>query len=287
MPEEASKITIIADLLKRDPAYKEVVDQLEERLYNRYMVYLADKPRFNAKTQAIPKEYLAQILSFKNTIELNKVAKKHNLSQEQRDAIPAILWKIFWRDSDIKNLPQILNSEATINNIRIAYLLAGDIAQIYMPISDYLGDIPMVMKRWQFEIPAEPAISYQPSAISQPQPQTKLPSTAPFTPTAPTVPPIRPATPTPSSVIPAEAGIQRPFAVSQDDKKDESIARVHETMARISSQMSKIQPPPANAVHQQTDKATAVIQPKSDVEPEYLPDEKPTHSANIIDLKNF
>lgn len=319
MPEETSKITIIADLLKRNPAYREVIDQLEERLYNRYIVYLADKPRFNEKTSAIPKQYMALILSFKNTLELNKIAKKYTLSQDQRDAIPNVLWKIFLREAEIKNLPQMLSGELKLENIRIAYQIALDIAPIYMPVSDYLGDLGMVMKRWQYETPAE---------------------------LAPTVPPVRPATPTPSSVIPAFSSVipstdeesrrlrdssvaslpqnddakisQDPSVPARaDDKskiasparndggqKDEPIARVQETMARISGQMAKIQSPAvipsspsAIPVRQQADETPAGIQPKSDIEPEYLPDEAsakaglpdtpPTHSANIIDLKNF
>ncbi|KKP98127.1 MAG: hypothetical protein US71_C0009G0019 [Parcubacteria group bacterium GW2011_GWD2_38_12] len=233
MPE-TSQITIISDLLKRDSAYREVIDQLEERLYNRYVVYLTDKPRFNAKTQVIPKPYLAQILSFKNTLELNKIASKYSLSQEQRDGILEILWKIFYHEAEIKNLPQIFNSELKINNIRAAYLMATDIANLYIPISDYLGDIPAVIKRWQYELPAE-AIP-----TSNLQPPTSIP----------TSPPIR--------------------------SQEESIPKVTETLSRLSQ--------------------IGQVPPKSELEPEYLPNEPnpqitanipPINNPNVIDLKNF
>lgn len=224
MPEEISQITIISDLLKRDPAYKEVINQLEERLYNRYMVYFADKPRFNAKTQAIPKPYLTQILSFKNTLELNRIAKKYGSSQEQRNGIPAILWKIFYHEAEIKNLPQMLNSELKINNIHAAYLMATDIANLYMPISDYLGDIPAVIKRWQYELPAEEI------STSNLQPPISIPIP----------PPIR--------------------------SQEESIPKVTETLSRLSQ--------------------IGQVPPKSEIEPEYLPDE-PINKGNVINLKNL
>lgn len=297
MPEQAGQITIISDLLKRDPAYKEVVEQLEGRLYDRYMVYLSDKPKFNAKTQAIPKQYLSLILSFKNTLELNKIASKYKLSQEQRDKIPEILWKIFYREAEIKNLPQMLNSELNINSIRSAYMIAVDIANIYLPISDYLGDIPMVVKRWQYEMPSgEPTINQiiQPKITTEQPPQAKQEPvpTIQASPVAP--PPIRQPeiVPTPKS----------------EETIDESIPKVQETLARLSQKQS--QEIPQVSIPMQSPQATpwqAQIQPetipqtapkitpppptgKSDFEPEYLPDEsasKPANPSNVIDLKNF
>lgn len=305
MSEEASQITIIADLLKRDPSYKEVVDQLEERLYGRYMVYLSDKPKFNAKTQAIPKQYLAPILSFKNTLELNKVAKKYNLTQEQRDIVPEILWKIFHKEAEIKNLPQMINSELNTNNIRNAYLIAVDIANIYLSISDYLGDIPMVIKRWQYEMPTggESTISQiiQPKItagqISQ-KPQETAPSpTIQVTQVAP--PPIR--QPEILQQKPIEAPVippSQPIMPLTKPQIDESIPKVQETLARL-SQKSIQEPPqiikpaePTPQPHQEPTQQKTPPPPltgKSDFEPEYLPDEptKPVSKGNIIDLKNF
>ncbi|OGD39040.1 hypothetical protein A2907_01085 [Candidatus Azambacteria bacterium RIFCSPLOWO2_01_FULL_37_9] len=265
MPE-TSQITIISDLLKRDSAYREVIDQLEERLYNRYVVYLTDKPRFNAKTQVIPKPYLAQILSFKNTLELNKIASKYSLSQEQRDGILEILWKIFYHEAEIKNLPQIFNSELKINNIRAAYLMATDIANLYIPISDYLGDIPAVIKRWQYETPAgefpisNSQFSIKPLVAAEPTPTEKLPIIESQTP-----PPIR-----------QPAGEQ---IAQKPQLQEESIPKIAEVLSRLqksptSNQQSTPQIP---------------TKPQSDLEPEYLPDEqaKPMNRGNIIDLKNF
>lgn len=297
MPEKISKITIISDLLKRDPAYRDVVGQIEERLYDRYMVYLSDKPKFNAKTQAIPKQYLSLILSFKNTLELNKIASKYKLSQEQRDKVPEILWKIFYREAEIKNLPQMLNSELNINSIRNAYILAVDIANIYLLISDYLGDIPMVVKRWQYEMPSEqPTISQiiQPKIPTEQPPQVKQ-EPAPTLQVSPmTPPPIR----QPEIVPTPKAG----------EVIGESIPKVQETLARLSQKLPQeppqvsqpIQPPQSTPWQEQiqpeiipqTAPKTTPPPPtgKSDFEPEYLPDEsasKPTNPTNVIDLKNF
>lgn len=258
MPEETTRITIISDLLKRDPAYKEVIDHLEEQLYNRYMVYLADKPRFNAKTSAIPKPYLAHILSFKNTLELNKIAKKYGLSQEQRDSISAILWKIFYREAEIKNLPQILNSELNINNIRLSYQVANEIANLYLPISDYLGDLPMIIKKWQYETPSGEFPISNPPAGGQ------------FS--------IKPATD--DSSVMAPPPIRQPAGEQIAQKpqlQEESIPKVAEILGRLQKSQTSSQ--------QSTPQVPAKT--PSDLEPEYLPDEKPTHPANIIDLKNF
>lgn len=287
MPEEKSQITIISDLLKRDPAYKEVIDQLEERLYNRYMVYLADKPKFNAKTQAIAMPYLNLILSFKNTLETNRIAKKYNLSQEQRDGLPAILWKIFYHEAEIKNLPQMLNSELALGNIRSAYALAIDIANLYSPISDYLGDIPMTIKRWQYEAPVE-EISIKPPTVAIPQ---TIASSSP-------VIAIRP--PTGGAEKPAQPATQTAFTPNPNS---------YQLTANSSAIVSPSVPPirPRSTIMEQH------LAGKSELEPEYLPDEPPAkisasqeagrtqlpdasipeeqenqvHPANIIDLKNF
>lgn len=329
MSEQAGQITIISDLLKRDPAYKDVVDQLEGRLYDRYMVYLSNKPQYNAKTQDIPKQYLALILSFKNTLALNRLAQKYNLSQEQRDMIPEVLWKIFHKEAEIKNLPQMLNSELNIGNIRTAYTISTDIATIYLPISDYLGDVPMTIKRWQYEVPTEaPTISQliQPkiSIVPQQAPETpQIPSSTivppPVRQTAPTLE--QPAQPTPTITSP-----QVQSQSVQVPQEDESIPKVQEALARILRpnpmgqnmsgtlqkplQETKAQPlekqrespipeqpqhapqVPPQIQYQATSPEPRITPPpsgKSDLEPEYLPDEpiKPVNKGNIIDLKNF
>lgn len=275
MPEEKSQITIISDLLKRDPAYKEVIDQLEERLYNRYMVYLADKPKFNAKTQAIAMPYLNQILSFKNTLELSRIAKKYNLSQEQRDGLPAVLWKIFYHEAEIKNLPQILNSEIVLGNIRSAYALATDIANLYQPISNYLGDIPMTIKRWQYETPA--------GEVPIPKSQFSIKPLAAAIPQTPATPPVAPA----PAILPQKEFLTSNFQLPTS---------------------APLVPPirPRSTIMEQH------LAAKSELEPEYLPDNLPAkapsplkagqtelpdasipekdnkvHPSNVIDLKNF
>lgn len=328
MPEPTSQITIISDLLRRDPTYKGIVDQIEEQLYNRYIVYLTDKPKFNAKTQAIPKQYLALILSFKNTLALNKLAQKYNLSQEQRDMIPEVLWKIFHKEAEIKNLPQMLNSELNIGNIRTAYTISTDIATIYLPISDYLGDVPMTIKRWQYEMPTEaPTISQliQPkiSIVPQQAPETpQIPSSTIIVP-----PPVRQTAPTleqPTQPTPTITPPQVQSQPIQAPQEDESIPKVQEALARLLRpnpmgqnmsgtlqkplQETKAQPleKPRESLIPEQPQYTPQITPqaqatspepritppssgKSDLEPEYLPDEpiKPVSKGNIIDLKNF
>ncbi len=328
MTEPTSQITIISDLLRRDLTYKGIINQIEEQLYNRYVIYLSDKPKFNAKTQAIPKQYLALILSFKNTLALNRLAQKYNLSQEQRDMIPEILWKIFHKEAEIKNLPQMLNSELNIGDIRTAYTISTDIATIYLPISDYLGDIPMTIKRWQYEMPTEaPTISQliQPKTRVAPQQAQETPQ-IPSSVLAP--PPIRQTAPTPeqpAQPVPITPPQVQPQS-TQTPQEDESIPKVQETLARLirpnlmgqnSSetlkkplQETRTQPfekprespvleqpqytpqVPPQAQHQTTSPESRITPPpsgKSDLEPEYLPDEpiKPVNKGNIIDLKNF
>lgn len=302
----AEQITIISDLLKRDPAYQQVINQLEERLYNRYMIYLADKPKFNEKTSVIPKPYLAQIISFKNTLELNKIAKKYNLTQEQRDGIPNILWKIFYREAEIKNLPQMINSELSINNIKTSYQISADIANLYMPISDFLGDISMVIKKWQYEMPvSEPSIS---ELITKPTAKPQLTPTAtpqPMTPILQAEP--APITPPPIRPTPIEQALKIPaLQTTPQVQQDESIPKVQETLSRIAAASNRIteqiqrqaqesaieKPPmPVQQPISQPTQQTIVTQTGhiSDLEPEYLPDEpaKPVNKANVIDLKNF
>lgn len=311
----ADQVTIISDLIKRDPNYKEVIDHLEERLYNRYMIYLSDKPKFNDKTSTIPKPYLAQIISFKNTLELNKIAKKYNLTQEQRDTIPAILWKIFYRESEIKNLPQMLNSELNIGNIKISYQISTDIANLYLPISDYLGDILMIIKKWQYEMPvAEPTIS---ELIKKPLAQPQMPQN---TAAQPTPQPTITAQAEPISIVPPpirQTPIEQSFKLPTQPQQtaqptqsinlslptkapvDESIPKVQETLSRIAaasnritSQMQKAvqeQPQPSQPQPTQQTSQPQATGHTSDLEPEYLPDEqiKPINKSNIIDLKNF
>lgn len=269
MPEEKSQITIISDLLKRDPAYKEVINQLEERLYNRYMVYLADKPKFNAKTQAIAMPYLNLILSFKNTLETNRIAKKYNLSQEQRDGLPAILWKIFYHEAEIKNLPQMLNSELALGNIRSAYALAIDIANLYLPISDYLGDIPMVIKRWQYEVPIE-EVSIKPPTVAIPQTIPVAPIAPPVVPapapTLPTlVPPIRPRSTIMEQHLAGKSELEPEYLPdvlpAEDSAKTGAPAKVSSPL-----QAGQTALPDASIPEEQ---------------------ENQIHPANIINLKNF
>lgn len=301
----ADQIIIISDLLKKNPSYEDAINHLEERLYNRYMVYLSDKPKFNEKTSVIPKPYLVQIISFKNTLELNKISKKYNLTQEQRDIIPNILWRIFYREAEIKNLPQMINSELNINNIKTSYQISTDIANLYMPISDYLGDISMVIKKWQYEMPvAEPTISdlikkpQTPPQASQnipakPVQQSPVATQAEPTPIAP--PPIRQApaeqafklSSQPQPAAPAAQPTQNiGSSLPAKTPVDESIPKVQETLSRIVAASNRITSQIQKAAQEQA-KQIPPVQPQStqqvpqsqstshtsDLEPEYLPDD--------------
>lgn len=89
------------DLEDKKKAMAEATEEIKKELMEKWKKDYADAEIFPAKFSKINPEVIDFLLTFQNTLTYNEIAKKFNLSQDQRDALPQIVWSVVLSPGEI------------------------------------------------------------------------------------------------------------------------------------------------------------------------------------------
>lgn len=103
------------DLEEEKALIAEATEEIKKELLAKWQQRYAGAEIFPPKVSSLNPELVQQLLNFSNTQVYDKIAQKNSLNQEQRDALPRVVWDLAL-ESRMDNLGALIKSKLNISD---------------------------------------------------------------------------------------------------------------------------------------------------------------------------